>query len=47
MITRFKANLRPVVCGSRAWDRQAPINQGVQSDCVVRNAIRVISPPGR
>jgi hypothetical protein len=35
MITRLKANMRPVVQGDTAWDRHAPINQGVQSDCWV------------
>ena len=36
MITRLKANMRPIIQGDTAWDRHAPINQGVQSDCWVR-----------
>lgn len=32
MITRTKQNMKPVVYGSRAWDPQAPVNQGVLAD---------------
>jgi hypothetical protein len=32
MITRTKENMKPVVYGSRPWDPQAPVNQGVRAD---------------